>query len=104
MTNLTKKMEKVETTSMILFFENNREYLNKPLSNENINDILYYCSKRWYMPLLKTFGIVIALLVLKYFEKEEDYITCQGILESIENSNRYFGTNYPRTIEDYDMS
>lgn len=87
--------------SMIAHFEKNKKYLKSPLTHEQINDISYYCEKGWYLQILKEFGIVIALLILEYFEKEEEYLVCREISNSIENSNKHFGTTYPLSLEEY---
>lgn len=89
------------TNSILNFLNKYRNYLDKSITVENVNDINYYLERRWYMQILKQFGIVIVLILLKYFQKEEEYEVCQGLLDSIESSNKYFGTTYPLNLEDY---
>lgn len=86
---------------MVHFIEKYKKYLDKPISTEDINDIQYYCDKQWYIQVVKQFGIVIALILIEYYKSEEEYLICRDISNSIENSNKYFGTTYPLTLEEY---
>lgn len=86
---------------MIHFFEKFSKHLEIPLSTEDINDIQYYCDKQWYIQVVKQFGIIIALILIEYYKYQEEYLVCKEITEAINNSNKYFGTNYPITLEEY---
>lgn len=83
------------------FFKKHQDYITKPITLEQVNDIIYYSDKGWYLQLLKEHGIAICLILLEYFIKEEDYMKCDKIVKSIEDSNKYFGTNHPINIRDY---
>ena len=89
------------TNSILNFFSKHKHYLKKPITVDNVNDINYYLERRWYLQILKQFGLVIVLILLKYFQKEEEYLICQGLLDSISTSNKYFGTTYPLSLKDY---
>lgn len=86
---------------MIKLYEKYRELLPIKLNAEVLNNINYYVEKGWYLQLAKEYGIVFVLLHLEYFTEEENYIECQKILSIIEDSNKFFGTNYPLKIQDY---
>lgn len=86
---------------MIDFFGKYKQYLKNPISKETINDIHYYLENGWYLQLLKEFGIVIVLILMKYFESKEDYKKCEKLKNTILNSNKYFGTDNPLNIEEY---
>ena len=82
-------------------FKKYKEYLDKPLSNEDLINLTYYSEKGWYLQLIKEYGIVFALILLEHFKKEETYLECQKIIKSIEDSNKHFGTNYVKSLEEY---
>lgn len=84
---------------MINTFQEYRRYLTKLLSKEDINNLVYYCEKDWYLQVLKEFGNVHALILIKYFEKEEKYDKCQMVIDAIRGSNKNFGTVYKETLE-----
>ena len=85
----------------IQFFEKYKKYLEKPITNDQLLDFKYYCEKKWFIPIIKQYGIIIVLIILEYYKSEEKYLICKDILESIENSNKHFGTTYPKKLEDY---
>ena len=86
------------------FFEKHKEYLDKPITKDEINDVIYYCSKNWYLQILKEFGIVFVLIVLEYYKYHEEYLVCNEIVNTIKGSNKNFGTTYVEKLEDYDLS
>lgn len=87
---------------MILqFIKKYERFLDKPITQEEVNDIVYYGEKGWYLQIIKQYGIVICLILMEYYKFIEDYIKCKDIVDAIENSNQHFGTTHPKTLEDY---
>ncbi|MDC7250723.1 MAG: hypothetical protein PQJ49_12470 [Sphaerochaetaceae bacterium] len=66
-----------------------------------VNDIEYYLEHKWYLQILKEFGIVIVLLLIEYHIKVEDYMVCDKLKTAIDDSNTHFGTTYGYTLDEY---
>ena len=91
----------MNTDDLLYYLEINKKHLEKPISLQQVNDLIYYLDKKWYLQLLKEFGIIFALLLIEYFKNIEEYLVCKEILETIRSSNKYFGTTYPESLEEY---
>lgn len=91
--------------SLLTTFSKYKDYLDKPISADMINDIQYYIENKWYLQILKQYGIVIVLILIQHYIIVEDYNICDKLKTAIDNSNTHFGTNYAYTLEEYgDMS
>ena len=86
---------------MTSIFNKYKEYIEKPLSNEDLINFTYYSEKGWYLQLIKEYDIVFALILLEHFKEEENYLECDKIVKSIDNSNQHFGTNYVKSLQEY---
>lgn len=87
--------------NMNKFFEKYKNLHNTIITAEILNNLNYYIEQSWYLQIIKQYGIIFVLIILEYFKSVENYIECQKICSSIDDSNIHFGTCYSSNIEDY---
>jgi len=86
---------------LINFILKYKEYYDTPISVEKLNNIVAYSNKDWFTQITNHYGIVFTLILLEYYTNNEDYFKCQKILTSIEDLNKYHGTNYSTKLKHY---
>lgn len=96
---MTRKKMSMEILNI---FNQFKHLLDKPLTKEDVTNIVYYCDKSWYLQLLKEYSIIHLLIVLEYQQENEEYLECKSIVEVIRESNKNFGTTYKENIEYYE--
>ena len=75
------------------FFDRHQYYTQGiPLKDGAIHKIIRYIQLDNYNQMIFDFGENVCLIVLKFFEENEQYDTCAEILKQIENHNCTVGT------------